>query len=962
MLELNAQHIHMHQAATDKPAALALLAEVLVADGLVAPGYLDGLRAREAQGSTFLGQGIAIPHGTPETRDQVFTTGVRLLHFPGGVDWGNGQQVYLAIGIAARSDEHLRLLQLLTRALGEGDLSEALQKVEGPEAIIDLLQGAPQELALDGELVALGVTADDFDELAWQGVKLLKRAQCVEPGFNAGLALSQALPLGDGLWWLSSEQSVQRPGLAFVTPSNSLLHQGQPLNGLFVLASLGEAHRAMLERLCNLLIEGRGQELSQATSSRVVLEALGGDVPADWPSAQVPLANAHGLHARPAKVLTEIAQAFDGDIRVRLAGSESAGVSVKSLSKLLAMGAHRGQVLEFIAEPSIAVDALPALVRAVEEGLGEEVEALPAPGQMMENAGASLAAQPDQKTVEQAALRDGERVMAIAASPGIAIGPVLVRKPQVIDYPKHGESPEAELQRLDTALDRVFSEIGVLIEESQVASIRDIFTTHQAMLRDPALREDVQARLKKGLSAEAAWVEEIENAAQQQESLHDKLLAERAADLRDVGRRVLACLTGVEAEQAPDEPYILVMDEVAPSDVATLNCQRVAGILTAGGGATSHSAIIARALGIPAIVGAGPGVLGLAPNTLLLLDGERGELLVAPSAAQLADARSERAEREERKRLANERRMEPAITRDGHPVEIAANIGAAGETVEAVALGAEAIGLLRTELVFMNHSLAPDQPTQEAEYRRVLEALEGRPLVVRTLDVGGDKPLPYWPMPAEENPFLGVRGIRLSLQRPDILETQLRALLACADGRPLRIMFPMVGNIDEWRSAKAMVDRLRAELPVADLQVGIMIEIPSAALIAPVLAQEVDFFSIGTNDLTQYTLAIDRGHPTLSGQADGLHPAVLRLIDMTVEAAHAHGKWVGVCGELAADALAVPMLVGLGVDELSVSARSIALVKARVRELDFAACRQLAQQALMLPGAHEVRAFVGAHC
>jgi len=958
MLELNAQHIHMHQTAADKPAALALLGEVLVADGLVAPGYLDGLRAREAQGSTFLGQGIAIPHGTPEARDQVFTTGVRLLHFPEGVDWGNGQQVHLAIGIAARSDEHLRLLQLLTRALGEGDLSDALQKAESPEAIIDLLQGAPQALALDGELVSLGVAADDFDELAWQGVKLLKRAQCVEPGFNASLPLGQALPLGDGLWWLSSEQAVQRPGLAFVTPGSNLEHQGQPLNGLFVLASLGEAHRAMLERLCNLLIEGRGQELSQATSSRTVLEALGGEVAADWPSAQVTLANAHGLHARPAKVLTEIAQAFDGEIRVRLAGSESAGVSVKSLSKLLAMGSHRGQVLEFIAEPSIADDALPALVRAVEDGLGEEIEPLPAGGAPAEQRAVQL----NEAAQDVPVLRAGEQVIGIAAAPGIAIGPVLVRKPQVIDYPKRGESPVIELQRLDAALDKVHAEIGTLIDESQVASIRDIFTTHQAMLKDPALREEVQVRLQKGLSAEAAWMEEIETAAQQQEALHDKLLAERAADLRDVGRRVLACLTGVEADQAPDEPYILVMDEVAPSDVATLNAQRVAGILTAGGGATSHSAIIARALGIPAIVGAGPGVLGLAPNTLLLLDGERGELLVAPTDAQLDQARNERATREERKRLANERRLEPAITRDGHPVEIAANIGAAGETLEAVAMGAEGIGLLRTELVFMNHSQAPDQATQEAEYRRVLEALEGRPLVVRTLDVGGDKPLPYWPMPAEENPFLGVRGIRLSLQRPDILETQLRALLASADGRPLRIMFPMVGNIDEWRTAKAMVDRLRVELPVADLQVGIMIEIPSAALIAPVLAQEVDFFSIGTNDLTQYTLAIDRGHPTLSGQADGLHPAVLRLIGMTVEAAHAHGKWVGVCGELAADALAVPMLVGLGVDELSVSARSIALVKARVRELDFAACQRLARQALMLPGAHEVRAFVGEHC
>ncbi|ERI50037.1 hypothetical protein N878_26935, partial [Pseudomonas sp. EGD-AK9] len=238
------------------------------------------------------------------------------------------------------------------------------------------------------------------------------------------------------------------------------------------------------------------------------------------------------------------------------------------------------------------------------------------------------------------------------------------------------------------------------------------------------------------------------------------------------------------------------------------------------------------------------------------------------------------------------------------------------ETAEAVALGAEAVGLLRTELVFMEHAQAPSQAAQEVEYRRVLDALEGRPLVVRTLDVGGDKPLPYWPMPAEENPFLGVRGIRLSLQRPEILETQLRALLAAAEGRPLRIMFPMVGAVEEWRVARDMALRLREEIPLADLQLGIMVEVPSAALLAPVLAREVDFFSIGTNDLTQYCLAIDRGHPTLSAQADGLHPAVLRLIGMTVAAAHAEGKWVGVCGELASDRLAVPLLVGLGVDEL----------------------------------------------
>ncbi|MBF3060509.1 phosphoenolpyruvate--protein phosphotransferase, partial [Pseudomonas aeruginosa] len=244
----------------------------------------------------------------------------------------------------------------------------------------------------------------------------------------------------------------------------------------------------------------------------------------------------------------------------------------------------------------------------------------------------------------------------------------------------------------------------------------------------------------------------------------------------------------------------------------------------------------------------------------------------------------------------------------------------------AVELGAEGVGLLRTEFVFMNNARAPDLATQEAEYRRVLDALDGRPLVARTLDVGGDKPLPYWPIPHEENPYLGLRGIRLTLQRPQILETQLRALFRAAGERPLRVMFPMVGSLDEWRQARDLALRLREEIPLADLQLGIMVEVPSAALLAPVLAREVDFFSVGTNDLTQYTLAIDRGHPSLSAQADGLHPAVLQLIDMTVRAAHAEGKWVGVCGELAADPLALPLLVGLGVDELSVSARSIALV------------------------------------
>lgn len=949
MLELTPALVSMGLAATDKAAALQLVAGRLVGDGLAAEGYLAALQTREAQGSTYLGQGLAIPHGTPETRHLVHATGVRLLHFPDGVDWGDGQRVYLAIGIAAKSDEHLRLLQLLTRALGEGDLGDALRRAESADAIIALLQGGPGELALDEQLVALGSTAEDFDELALEGARLLRRAGCVDKGYANQLLQGEALPLGEGLWWLDSDQAVSRPGLAFVAPRTPLRHEGQPLAGLFCLASRGDAHVALLERLCALLIEGRGAELARAADRRRVLETLAGDATADWPSLRVPLANAHGLHARPAKELAQLAKGFAGDIRVRVADSGLPAVSARSLSKLLGLGIRRGQVLELLAEPGIAAEALPVLRQAVEQGLGEEVEPLAD--------GASE--QPEAELPEAApgAPAPGSLLNAVPAAPGIAIGPAHVRVARAFDYPARGESPASERKHLHQALAQVRAEIEALVERSEVKAIREIFITHLEMLADPGLGDEVEARLQRGESAAAAWASVIGTAAAQQESLQDALLAERAADLRDVGRRVLAKLCGVEEQAEPEQPYVLVLDEMAPSDVARLDRTRVAGILTARGGATSHSAIVARALGIPALVGAGAGVLALEPGTPLLLDGGRGRLVVAPEQALLERARAEHQDRERLLREAEAHKNEPARTRDGHRVEVCANLGDAAGAVAAVEQGAEGVGLLRTEFIFMAHSQAPDLATQEADYRKVFDALDGRPLVARTLDVGGDKPLPYWPIAHEENPFLGLRGVRLTLQRPKVMETQLRALMRASEGRPLRIMFPMVGSVGEWRQARDMALRLAEEIPQADLQLGIMVEVPSAALLAPVLAREVDFFSIGTNDLTQYALAIDRGHPTLSAQADGLHPAVLQLIELTVRAAHARGKWVGVCGELAADPLAVPLLVGLGVDELSVSARSVPEVKARIRELSLADAQELAGVALAAESAEAVRAL-----
>jgi phosphotransferase system HPr (HPr) family protein len=505
----------------------------------------------------------------------------------------------------------LRLLQLLTRALGETDLGEAVRRAKSPEALLDLLQGAPQELALDAQLISLGVSADDFEELVWRGARLLRKADCVSNGFAAVLQQVEALPLGDGLWWLHSEQTVKRPGLAFVTPDKPIRFLGKPLTGLFCLASMGEAHQALLERLCALLIEGRGSELGHATSRRAVLAVLGGALPNDWPSQQVTLANAHGLHARPAKILAQLAKGFEGEVRVRIVESGEEAVSAKSLTKLLSLGARRGQVLEFTVEPGFAAQALPALIAAVEEGLGEVVETLPRQTSAM----AVPLAQVETIAPSLVAPADGSELQAIAAAPGIAVGPAHIQVPQTFDFSPMGESSAAEHQRLQLALFAVREDLEGLIQRTDAPAIREIFVAHLELLDDPGLTDEVSARLDRGASAPAAWLGVIDAAVRQQEQVHDALLAERAADLRDIGRRVLAQLCGVDTIVEPEQPYILVMEEVGPSDVARLDPKRVAGILTARGGATAHSAIVARALGIPALVGAGNAVLLIKPGT-----------------------------------------------------------------------------------------------------------------------------------------------------------------------------------------------------------------------------------------------------------------------------------------------------------------------------------------------------------
>jgi phosphocarrier protein FPr len=377
------------------------------------------------------------------------------------------------------------------------------------------------------------------------------------------------------------------------------------------------------------------------------------------------------------------------------------------------------------------------------------------------------------------------------------------------------------------------------------------------------------------------------------------------------------------------------------------------------GSATSHVAILARGLGIPAVAGIDPRVLDLAPGTRVVLDGDAGTLKPAPSAEEEAAITTRRAADETRRASELAAAAEPATTRDGHRVEVVANIGDVEEAKRVPGMGGEGVGLLRSEFVFMERRTAPDEDEQTRIYREIARALgPERILVIRTLDVGGDKPLPYMPVGAEANPFLGERGIRLTLARPEIFRTQVRAILRASTAGRVAIMFPMVATLAEWRAGKALVEQERAALGVPPIQVGIMVETASAALMAERFAREADFLSIGTNDLTQYTLAMDRTNPRLAPLVDALHPSVLRLIERTVSGAHAHGKWVGVCGALAGDRLAVPVLVGLGVDELSADVPIVPAVKARVRTLSLEECRETARLALDAEDGAAVRRIV----
>lgn len=670
-------------------------------------------------------------------------------------------------------------------------------------------------------------------------------------------------------------------------------------------------------------------------------------------SEAILIPNATGLHARPAATLAALAKQFASQIRLQRGDNQA---NAKSLVGIMGLNIDHGDKVQVIAHGEDAEQAVTALASALASGLGEEGLA---------PVGEPQAPQPTEEApLTRLHSDDPNILLGVSASPGLAVGTIVQLRRKEIEVEEFAADKHLERRRLNAAIDHSILELKALESQLKSEAAPDkaaIFAAHQELLADPDLLDLATSLLDKGKSAPFAWRSAYQTYADRLAGLNNPLLAGRATDVRDVGQRVLEALTG---QHRPESRYpagsILIAEDITPSDAASLDRTRVAGFCTTAGGASSHAAILARSFDIPAIAGIEARALDLAEGLRVILDGAKGRLRINVSEEEIDALQQRQARIAKRRAIELAAAGEAAITSDGHRVEVVANIGNQEDAQAALAKGAEGVGLLRSEFIFLGRTTAPSEEEQAQIYTAIARTLApGQPLVIRTLDVGGDKPLPYLPIPREANPFLGERGIRVGLDRPEILRTQVRAILrAVATGAKIQVMFPMIATLQEFRLAKQVFEEERLKLGVAPVPVGIMVEVPSTAVMAEQFAAEADFFSVGSNDLTQYTLAMDRGHPKLAPQVDGLHPAVLALIDRAVKAAHCHGKWVGVCGGIGSDPQAVPLLVGLGVDELSVSIPAIPAVKAQIRALSLAKCQELAATALLQDCAASVRALV----
>ena len=720
-----------------------------------------------------------------------------------------------------------------------------------------------------------------------------------------------------------------------------------------------DAERRARVRLCEgPLVEGAVAAVSLAAAGAPLEEAAQWD---QWgrsptgPGAQgrsgtgptkaggeevlVTVSRPHGLHARPAAELVKLARRFQAEVSIENITGGSAPVPAGGMQGLLAMGARQGHQLHIRASGPEAAEALAEIAAFLAAGEKELTVAEPA----------------------SAPVQDGGALRGIPASAGIAIGPLVrLHPPAVLDAARQADDPAAEEAHLSAALAAAARETRDLYQwarEHAGASEAAIFDAQALLLEDPALVEAAGRFIREERATAAfAWQSVTGEFEGRMRALDDPYLRARAADVADVAGRVARALAG-EGAAPPvlNEPAILAAHDLTPSEVKRLDPALALGIALETGGAGAHAVILARAMGIPVVAGLGPGISAAQEGTTVALDGERGLAWISPGPEQVRALEMRRRAWVAGRAGAQATRHRPAVTRDGRAVRVFANVNSVEGAREALDCGAEGIGVLRTEFLFLGRATAPDEDEQYEAYRAIAETLGQRPLVIRTLDIGGDKGVPYIEIGHEANPFLGWRGIRVSLGRRDLLRTQLRAIVRAGAGHRVEVLFPMISSVLELREAKAVLREVERELGSESLPAGAMIEVPAAVAIADLIAREAAFFSIGTNDLAQYTMAADRTNARVAPLADAFDPAVLRLVRQAAIAAHAASIGATLCGELAADPLATTLLIGLGIEEFSASAPLLPELKRAIANVSARDAGALADRALALDSAADVR-------
>ena len=803
-----------------------------------------------------------------------------------------------------------------------------------------------------GEVITLPVSAHAVSIRSAQGIDVLihigiDTVHLNGRGFDARVRPGTMVRAGDELIRLDLDvvardaKSLMTP--IVVTPMDGLLLRRRRAAGLVSAGDLLFEVAAMETRdaaaTASLVTSAPTNPLNQAAVVQTLIVAL-----------------RQGLHARPAALLAQRARAFGAQVSLNAHGRTA---NARSVVAIMALGVRQGDEITIDAHGPDAAQCVASMSNAIRETLRIESAA----GAAHASAGTPGAVAAGSLGTASAGPRPAPSpgvLTGTTAAVGLAVGRATRIERREIDVAENAADPVHEAAELAQARVNVRARLA-RVAATGGATRREIIAAHLEFLDDPQVNEAADELIVAGKSAGFAWRSAIRRSVRALEALEDTRLRERADDLLDVESHVLLALAG---EARPmniplPERAVLIAEDLLPSELTALDRQRLAAICLGGGGATSHVAILAAAMDIPMLVGLGRGIADVADGTTVIVDADAGTVQMAPTAAAVEQVQAAIESQLERRAKTQSEAQTECRALDGTRVEVFANLGSAMDAAAAVANGAEGCGLLRTEFLFIDRETAPAEAEQLAAYQDIAAVLGPRPLILRLMDVGGDKPLRYLPLPAEENPALGLRGVRTALARPDLLRTQLRAALRVQPAGQVRLLIPMVTDVAEVLAVRGVMNELLAEIGIdRHVELGSMIETPAAALMASSLIREVDFLSIGSNDLTQYTLAMDRGHPELAGRTDALHPAVLKLVAAAGSAGASAGKMVAVCGGVAADRFAVPLLLGLGVRELSVVPAAVPAIKRQIRSLRIDDCRELAMRCLDLASPTEVRACV----